>query len=358
MIKRIDRYIIAGFVPPFILCLLVVYGLFAAFDMLQSLNDLLREEGENRVTTLLTYYVWFFPVFVADLAPGALLISGGLVIVGMSRRREILTLKASGTSLHRVTAPMLIVTALISLGIFWLKEDKLPELAVRCDAMKGQVKQDMRLNVLLRDERRQFYMHIEQYDMSKALMDRVFIVYRYPDGKLKETLQAREGRWNGRAIALSDVVVHRFRADSGLQAGPPEKAAALAVPTSLRARDVERAEQIVATHFNLSRLRSLIREQPGIPAYRVMYHGKLSAIFAPLILLVLGIPLISGSDAKSRSRFLGTSICIAVSALFYIMTFVCTNMGNAGMISPVLAGWLPTITLGSLGLILFDQMET
>jgi LPS export ABC transporter permease LptG len=358
VVKKVDRFIIGNFLPPFVMCLVVVYGLFAAFDILQDLNDLLREEGRGQFGTLMRYYLYYFPVFVAELAPGALLISAGLALVGMSRRREILALKATGVSFHRVTLPIFIVTALVSLGIFYLKEEQLPMLASRCEEMKGRIKQDVRENVLISDHDGGFYLHVDEYDRARKTMKRPLLVYRREDGSLRETVQAARGEWKQGRMVLSEILIHRFSAETGLQEGASEKLDSLAVETKLTPRDLDRAEEQASAHYTLGRLRRLSREQPDIPAYRVMLHSKLSSVFGPVVLLFLGLPLIVGSQPAPRGRFLGVSICIAVSALYYVLTFVCSNMGNAGMINAVLAGWLPTIMLGAVGIILFDNLRT
>jgi len=40
-----------------------------------------------------------------------------------------------------------------------------------------------------------------------------------------------------------------------------------------------------------------------------------------------------------------------------VLSYVCANLGNMGILHPILAAWLPIVMFGSLGLFLFDWMH-
>jgi len=358
LLKKIDRYMIAAFVPPFTMCLVTVYGLYAAFDLLQSLNDLRRSGMSEGLEVMLKYYVYFFPVFMSELAAGASLIAAGLVLVRMSRQKELLVLKASGVSIHRIVMPILVTTVILSGAIAYVRDHYVPTLARRCDVMRSMIKTDVRKNILIKDTENGYDVHAEVYQPDEKTIEGAFIVRRYPGGGLKETLHAKSAKIGGRSLELTNVIIHRFRREDGLQQGQAEKKEAIAVKTSLTEQDFALAEEAVSPYMNLESLTEFIQQQPDIPTYRVIYHTKLSAIFAPVILLLIGIPFILGSDPNPKSRAVGVSICIFVSFCFYVLSFMFTNMGNAGKITPVMAGWLPTILMGAFGLVVFDRMHS
>lgn len=373
MFKKIDRYIIARFVPPIVLCLVIVYGLYASFDLLQSLDALKREGFGSGLRVMMQYYLYFFPVFSLDLTPGAILIAAGLLLVRMSRHRELLALKATGISIRRITLPIFVTTITLSVGVAYLKDFQIPELAKRCDVLKNKVQTNIRHNLLVRDfhyeyeglalpgvdEQKQLEGDIvaEKYNPSRKEMEGVFILHRYPDRALRMTIQAKSGRWKKRRLILENVVIYRFNR-AGLQEGANIVRKSLPVKTNLQSGDLDLAEEVVSTHLTLNELHRLIEEYPSIPGYKVIYHSKVSSIFASVILLLIGIPLIVGSAPNPRSRFVGVSICIAVSTGYYVFSFVCNNMGNAGTVGPILASWLPTVVMGALGIILFDHLHT
>jgi lipopolysaccharide export LptBFGC system permease protein LptF len=51
-------------------------------------------------------------------------------------------------------------------------------------------------------------------------------------------------------------------------------------------------------------------------------------------------------------------VSIGLAAGLYALTFVFTSMGSTGSLNPVLAGWLPVILSGAVGLWLFQAMLT
>jgi lipopolysaccharide export LptBFGC system permease protein LptF len=98
-----------------------------------------------------------------------------------------------------------------------------------------------------------------------------------------------------------------------------------------------------------------MRAHPHIPTYSVAFHFRISSFFTPFILLLVGIPCLIGFEESIQSRFVGVLISIAVSAGFYTLLFVFNSIGESGTVPPVLAGWLPVVVIGSLGLYLFES---
>ena len=108
----------------------------------------------------------------------------------------------------------------------------------------------------------------------------------------------------------------------------------------------------------LADLRVAARQYPTVPYFRVAFHGRLASAFSSLILLMIGVPCLVGFERSVNSRFLGAMLSIALAAGLYTLTFVCNSMGCTGSLNTALAGWLPTILGGSLGLWLFESMLT
>jgi lipopolysaccharide export system permease protein len=98
-----------------------------------------------------------------------------------------------------------------------------------------------------------------------------------------------------------------------------------------------------------------MRENPHSPSYAVAFHLRLASFFTPFILLLVGIPCLIGYEESVKSRFVGVLISIAVSAGFYTLMFVFNSIGESGNVPAVLAGWLPVVVVGSLGLYLFES---
>ena len=88
-----------------------------------------------------------------------------------------------------------------------------------------------------------------------------------------------------------------------------------------------------------------------------MFHSRVASPLINFVLLFLGIPFVVGFERMSRNIFLRVGISILICCAFFVLSYICMNLGNMGILHPVLAAWLPGVVFGCLGLFLFDGMR-
>ena len=108
---------------------------------------------------------------------------------------------------------------------------------------------------------------------------------------------------------------------------------------------------------NFKQLKELCKNEPDNPRNSLLFHSRIAYTLTHFVLLLLGIPLVIGFERLSRNLFLRVGLCVLVCGIFYSLSFICSNLGNTGMIYPILAAWLPIVILGSVGLLFFDMMK-
>lgn len=88
----------------------------------------------------------------------------------------------------------------------------------------------------------------------------------------------------------------------------------------------------------------------------VMVHARFTRPLAMLTLLFLGLPFVlSGNDRRMVSL---VGVSLIVSMAFQVFMQFCFRLGNAEIIAPELAAWLPVLVFGSLAVGLFDLVKT
>jgi lipopolysaccharide export system permease protein len=362
ILKRIDRYVSRSFLARFagLLCLIGV--LYTTFDLLKRLEEI-QEGGVTKVLPILAaYYCRLVPVFLLDIVPGIVLVAAGMTLVRMAKSRELLALKASGTSVHRVMAPILFWTLLISILVFALREALGPKLVRQRESLGRVLKDKVEHRLIVRDPLGNRQVFVGEYDFSSGAMKSVWVLDFYPEGMLKSTTQADSAELiPGGLLRLTRARVQSF--DSN---GTPEgKAVALPteeIETGLTPLDFLQAAEEGSDEGmrfrTLPELREQMRRLPEVPYFRVAFHSRLASFFGPLILLLVGAPCLVGFERSVNSRFLGIVVSALVAGTLYGLTFVFSTMGNTGALNPLLAGWLPAILVGALGLWLFEFMAT
>jgi len=360
--KQIDRRVGGGFLAAFIGAMVLIASLYTVFDLLKRLEDLREIRAGLGMGALASYYACLVPSFLVEIAPGLCLLAAGSVLVRMARNRELLALKASGTSVQRTTGPVFMWTLLISVAIFGVRETVGPDLSRRSQVMDRMLEGKVEHQLLVDDPQYGRKVFVGEYNFAKRTMKAVTILEFAADGALIRSMSAPAGTWSstGQLHLEPSVVIQRF----DVPASQPEAAdpAGVDLPTELTPFDLfETASdnaQSGSLFHSLSELREGMREYPNVPYYRVSYHTRLAALFTPLLLLLVGIPCLVGFEQSINSLFLGVIVCLVVATAFYAFTFVLSSMGNSNTIDPVLAGWLPVIITGAVGLWLFESMQT
>jgi len=359
--KRIDRYVSSSFLSMFFGILAVVFGLYVAYDLLKRVEEL-QDLGTGQILpAMLTYYGYVFPVFALDSVPAVVALAAGLTLVKMSKRRELLTLKASGVSVYRTIAPIFFWTLLISVGILWTREHIVPAVVQQKELMAKQLSGDMGRGLLLKDREFNFKLFVDSYDFSNHSMKRVSIIELHPELTVKRIVEADEGYWAGDGqIRLVGVHIRDFDV-KGAKANQPTAMASTTIETTLSPFDFVRArsESTARSLFlTLSQLATMMRDNPNVPHYRVVFHSRLASAFTSFVVLLMVIPLLVGFEHSAHSQFVGAVVCIFVVLLYHAMVFVSTSVGESGAVHPVLAGWMPVIVAGPCGIWLFESMLT
>ncbi len=363
MFKRIDRYVSVAFLVRLLGCLLLIAVLFTTFDLLKRLEDLRQEGLRESLPVLAAYYGRVVPVFLMDLVPGLVLVSAGMTLVRMSKARELLALKAAGTSMHRVAAPIFFWTLLISVSAFAVRELIVPDMARQRQVLRRILDGKTERSVFVSDPGSNRVLFIGEYDVAAARMKSVSVFEFHPNGRLSRTVRADAAEWMpGGGLLLRNAWQREFGPDGISSADEEPVQTTMELAVALGPLDLVEAAQQDASgagaRQGLGQLREGIRTYPNVPFFRVAFHSRLATFFTPIILLLAGIPLLIGSERSVNSRMLGVIVCILLAVGLSALTFIFASMGRTGQLDALIAGWMPTIMAGAGGLWLFQSMLT
>ena len=367
IVKRIDCYLSRAFLVRFILSLAVICGLYLSFDALQRVDQIQKLSLRRAAPKVLAYYSYLFPARILDTVPPLLLVGAGLALVQMSCNRELLTLKASGVSLQRVTLPIFFWTLLVVILVFWGRESIVPLCTRNYELIERDLDGKTDDNLVLREPGSNRKLIVGSYDYAHGTMSQVRVIdfHDLEDSKkikIKTIIEAESGTWlseEGR-ISLETVTIQHFD-ENGIAQGkqPLPVLPSKLVETSLVPFDFARAQrEAILPSLTLSDLSRHVRSNPEVPRFRVMLHSRLAAPLMPFVMLLVGIPVLVGFHHSAESRVLAVIICALVAGGLYVLSFVFISMGNTGAIHPVLAGWLPVLLVGPAGIWLFRSMHT
>jgi len=120
MIKRIDRYLLTYFFAALLVVVAAIGLTIIAINAVEELRDFV--DHQVPLMQILEYYAYFGGWVVKSFFPMFVLLAVLFSISILARRQEILAMKATGLSLYRLTAPLLVTSMVLAGGHFYYSE--------------------------------------------------------------------------------------------------------------------------------------------------------------------------------------------------------------------------------------------
>lgn len=360
MITRLDRYLLAELVPPFLFGLLLYSGLAVVSATLPRLQWIVG----TPVWELLRWLALQLPTAVVQTLPIALVLAVLLAFGRLATGNELLAMQAGGVPMRRAAVGFVLLGALATSAALALNEWVLPTTHRLVGAEYWQLTAGrsglFRLvgrNIPVGD----FELTFQQLDGDEMRRVRV---ERWQGDQL-QLVTADAGRFQG-----TDLVLTGYRTavlDLGALGAPdgptlrglvrvnsvaPNPEAELTLTTSITADDLisrygrggfEDSRSISALRADANRA-GLSYQQRRQAA--VLLHRKLAEPFANLTLLLVALPL---SILYARTRAVAFGLSLVVTLLWYLLLTFGQLFAQTGALPPWLGPWLGNLVLASLG---------
>jgi len=338
------------------MCLVIICGIYVVVDLLQKIGEFV-DMGEEAFTTGLQYYTFLLPVMVFQFFPTVTLVAVGMVLVRLVKNREILAMQVAGISLYRILLPIFVITVFMSFASFGDQEWIIPRFAERLETLRQtSFANAIKRNILMDDQLNCALFRIAKYDNRTQSLQSIFILSRYENKKKRFTISADDGRWLGDDTwLLSRVVKHSYN-EKGKWIAPVQRMDSLEFKSAVTPDELCKIK-LDPSLLTFKQLKELCINEPDNPRNSVLFHSRIAYTLTHFVLLLLGIPLVIGFAGISKNMLFRMGLCVLVCGIFYALSFVCSNLGNTGLLHPILAAWLPTVIFGSIGLLFFDMMN-
>jgi LPS export ABC transporter permease LptG len=360
--RLLDIYILRRFTVYFLLIMGVFVFLFETFTFFELLDDISR----HRVAflTVINYFRYLTPYLVYNLAPLGALVSVLVTLGIMSKNNEIVAIKASGISLHRLVIPLLVAGVMLAGAMLLVNETYLPYANQRQDALRNQIK----------GRPPQTYTHPQRWifgENSKIYNYDLFSPLQNLFGGLsvleidpatfnvRRRIFATRAHWSAsqKIWLLESGWVRDFSGGSitgfdqfNVQAFPE-----LTEPPEYFNREVRQAFQMNWSELNRY-IEDLRRAGFDVAGLTVQWHVKIAYPLIAPVSMLLAIPF--AFLVGSRGAIGGVAIGIAIGIGYWSIARLMEAMGGVGQLPPVLAGWSPDLIFFFIGLYFFFKIPT
>jgi LPS export ABC transporter permease LptG/LPS export ABC transporter permease LptF len=359
----LDSLVIRDFLSYLLMLLSTFLVLLLVFTFFELLRDIVR----NHVSLLLvgTYLINLVPYLVYNLIPLTVLLAVLVTFGLMQKSNEITAMKATGISVYRITAPVLVAAVLLAGGLFAFDQLYLPQANKRQDALRNQIK-GKAAQTYLRPERKwifgegstvYFYEFFDpdqnrfgaiqafQFDpRTFAITRRIYAARAH----WSETL----GRWvfeqgwqrSFRGNAIQDYRTFDVATFPDLTESP-----------AYFKKEVKQSSEM-----NYGELGRYIRElqQSGfdVVRLRVQLQKKLAFPLITFVMAVLAIPFSLRSGR--RGAITGVATAIGIGVVYWIISGLFEAMGNTNQLPAIVAAWSPDLMFALAGGYLILKIPT
>jgi lipopolysaccharide export system permease protein len=359
--KIIDKYMVRGFLGPFIWCVLLFVVMAIIIDVFSFIDDIVK--FRIPITSIIAFYVYYIPTVFLQVTPMAALLSTIYVLSNLNKNNEIIAMKSSGISLWRILAPVLIIGALVSVITFAVNDRVIPVSSkvsnyIRREELEKQKKAGAKKIIdavaVYGSDNRILFAH--SYDIENKVLSNIIMHQHDKKENLVSKITAERGQWNGRGWTFYRVIVWKID-NSGRILGEPvfydEKDIQLKEGPGDFANQDWRAD-----YMSYRELKNYINNFRGtgnklIRGLLVDLHYKISFSFIPLIIILIGAPF---ALVTTRGGVLiGIGMSVAIGLLYYAFIAMSLAFGKAGLLPPVVAAWLGNIIFTAIGIHLVNR---
>lgn len=354
-----SRYLIRECISVFIPVVLAFLVLYLIVDFFDRLNLLLQNHADP--LSAFRYFLFKVPLIITQITPPAVLAAMLLSLGMLSRRNEIIALRASGVSLAQMALPLLAVAGLLSLGTLLWNETLVPYCTRAYQYVNNiEIRKRPQRGILSEHEiwyhgADGFY-NIEQIDPRRGVLLGLTIYQTGPDFELRSIIEVASARWTGSSWATTGSVEHTLASDGQVSTRqiPPDQ---VVIHEPLGDFLEIHREPDELSYLELrQRMRDLSRKGIDASSYLVDLNMKLAVPFTALVLTCVAIPLAGRVQRHpSLAGIVGTGLALGFG--YWVVLALSNALGQSGVLPPVVSAWAANGIFLLLGGGLFLSVE-
>jgi LPS export ABC transporter permease LptG/LPS export ABC transporter permease LptF len=365
----LDDYIMREYATSLALVLFSFTTLFVIFTFFELIGDIIR--NRTPLVTVGDYLLNLIPFILYQVTPLCALVAVLITFGALSKSSEITAMKATGVSLYRIVAPVLVVTLLISVGLFAFDEFYLPNANRRQEALRSIIK-DKPAQTFLRPDRkwisgqttaagqpaRIFYYQF--FDADRNVFANLTVFEFEPNSFiLKRRIFAASARWNPTDSAW--VFENGWeRTFSGETIASYKPFTTATFPEIHEQPSYFKKEDRPSQEMSYNELSNYISDlkQSGFDTKRlsVQLNRKLAYPLITLVMAILAIPFAMSMGKRGSLAGIATAIGLAIA--YWIIDGIFQAMGNVNTLPAMLAAWTPDLLFAITGTYLLLRTPT
>lgn len=359
-----DDLVLRDFAVHLSLVLASFVVLMLVFNFFELLGDIFR----NRVPlfTVGEYLLRVIPSTLYEpLMPLSVLVAVLVTFGLMEKSNEITAMKATGTSIYRIVAPVLVVAVAIAASMFFFNEVYLPESNKRQERLRNLIK-GKPPQTFLRPDRKWIFgqkstiYYYEFFDADRntfgnlsafefdpktfAITRRIYAARAHWEEDLNNWVFEQGWSRKFRGAAIEDFRTFDVSTFSEITE-----------PPAYFKKEVKQSSEM--SYAELSQyIDDLQQSGFDVVRLRVQLHKKLAYPLIAFVMAVLAVPF--AFRAGKRGALGGVATALGIALVYWVTSGLFEALGNINQLPPALAAWSPDLIFALVGGYLILKVPT
>ncbi len=351
--KKIYRYVLINFLRYLLFSLLILIFIYIIINLFDNLGRYLSRNIPFK--DVLVYYLYLVPSYTVLLIPVAAIIGVFFIFGYMTKYREILALKTQGMDINNLLFLIFIAGIFIAFATFVFQETVVVWAQGRLTRHKTAKidkrplpSESHRHNFFYYGENDWIY-YIKEFNPKDSTVKNVMIWKLSPKQRIIKRIDATNGKFTD-FWEFNDVTVREFdtldnERISHYQVLNLPELIEKPVDFSRSPKPVEEMNFTELTRF----VRKRLRAGEDVAKENVELNYRFSFPLITLILLLICLPI--SMVLRKGGIAIGLGISIVLAFVYWGLIQSCRAYGYAGIMTPVIAAWLPNIIFTVFGII-------
>jgi LPS export ABC transporter permease LptG/LPS export ABC transporter permease LptF len=360
----IDAYVLNGFVFYFCVLVAALVALIEVFTFFELLGDMIKNDISM---SIMIDYLWHLaPSLIYQLTPIGTLVASLICFGILTKYNEVTAFKASGISVHRLAAPVLVLSFILSGLLFTFDHYYIPEANRRQERLRAIIKNKPVASYLNPNRKWVFgrgsrVYNYQAFDSRQAIMSNVNVYELDPATfRVVRQVSAQRAHWDSpRHIWVFENGISQIDKENG-NVYQPFYGRKAVFPEMTESPSWFIQEEKEYKEMNFEELGQYIRElkTSGLDTIplQVQYYKKFAVPLFALIMAILSIPF--AFIAGNRGAMTGVGISFGVAIAYWTIGTLFEQIGDLNQLPAAMAAWSPDIIFSLAGLYLMARMKT
>ncbi|MDP2387548.1 MAG: LptF/LptG family permease [Bacteroidota bacterium] len=371
-LKTIDRYILKKFLGTYVFSNILIITIIIIFDISEKIDNFIYAPMSE---VIVDHYLNFIPYFLNMLSPMFTFIAVIFFTSRLAARYETVAILSSGVSYKRFLRPYMIGAAIIALGSLSISHFVIPKANKTRQAFEDKYinnsYQNKETNIHRQVEKGTF-IYMESFNNNDKIGFK-FTIEKTNNGKLIYMLSADEIVW--------DSIKQVWKARNYYERYVPETLNAYSkqlkvgdqsdyketlnfgnekeIKIDFHPKDMGRVESKVEvmTYPELKKFIAKEKEKgsSGIERFEVENYKRTAIPFSTFILTLIGVCLSSRKIRGGIGMHLALGLLLAAS--YELFLHVSSIFAINGLMSPIVAVWMPNVIYGAIAYYLYRTAQ-